>query len=122
MNLEFVHDGVAVTMPVWPYVADGAPTPEALEFVTSLIGRLDEIRRFAAQKKLLRLYNDSWLDENHKALNEDEFVANLTNPRVHVMDEIGAATVYFDDGDMFAGHLVEVFMNEGKLVSAGIIG
>jgi hypothetical protein len=121
MELRLMHDGVPVTILAGPYVAAGAPTPEALTFVRSLVDRLDEFRRYAARKELLRLYNTSWLDENHKALDEDGFVANLTNPTVTVMDEVGAATVYFDDGDMFAGHLVEVFLNKGELF-AGIIG
>jgi hypothetical protein len=122
MDLELVHSGVRVTVEDGPYVADGAPTAEALKFVASLIGRLNEIRRYAAKKKLLRLYNESWRDENHDLIDEDSFVEKLTDPQVVINDEIGSATVYFDDGDLFAGHYIEVIIFNDELFDAGIIG
>lgn len=122
MDLELVHDGVPVTILHGPYIVDGSPTPEAIAFFTSLIARLDEIRRYAARKKLLRLYNESWLDENQKAIDENNFVANLTKPSILLFDETGAATVYFHDGDMFGGHAVEVSVNKGEFFHVGIIG
>ena len=122
MDVKLLHDGVPVTILGGPYVADEAPTPAAIEFIASHISRLDEMRRFAAHRKLLRLYNKSWRDGNHPTIDKDEFVAKLANPRLVVYDEIGAAVMYFDDGDMFAGHTVEVGVNRGELTHAGIIG
>ena len=43
-------------------------------------------------------------------------------PAVTLFDEIGTATVYFEDGEMFGGHYIEVDLKNGTPTSADIVG
>jgi len=122
MDFKFEYDGVPVTILRGPYLVDEVPTSKAMALIAALTARLDEIRHYAARKGLLHLYNRFWLDENCGPLDEESFVSKLTHPSLVLMDEFGAATIYFDDSDMFAGHWIEVFVYRGELFSANIIG
>ena len=114
-------DGRVVRVLDGPYLHDGKPTPAALEFAEWLTQQLDAMRVFASQK-YLDIYNDSWREDDDLILNRSEFCSRLINPSIVLYDEIGAATIYFDDSGMFAGHSIEVAVNDGKIADASMVG
>ena len=121
MSIELLHAGVKVTVLDGPYLVDGSPTPAAVAYYSKLVERLDEIREFAAAA-LLDLYNATWQVDEIGPLDRPAFAQRLTDPSVHVYDEVGAATVYFGDSDMFAGHWIEVRVDCGVPISADLAG
>jgi len=104
-----------------PYLVDGRVTAQAVGEYTRLIEKLDELRLFAADR-LLALYNDTWLDDDIGQVDRNGFAARLSNPAITLMDEIGAATVLFGDGGLFAGHTIDVSVDHGTPTHAGILG
>ena len=104
-----------------PYASNGVATQDAIAFAQGLLGRLDEIRRFAAGR-LLPLYNDVWRDEDHGELSIADFESNLVDPSVVIYDEVGAALIYFGDSDMFGGHSIEVAVQGSEIIDAEIVG
>lgn len=121
MDLTFNHNGVEITILDGPYLEHGRPTDRAAKDYTELTARLDELKIFAADK-LLKLYNETWLDDEIGEVDRAGFIARLGNPSIHLYDELGAAVVYFDDGNLFAGHWIEVHLDNGAPTNAGIIG
>ena len=79
------------------------------------------MKRFATQQ-LLETFNDSWAEDDDEELEATQFEANLVAPQIVIYDEIGAATVYFADSDMFGGHSIDVSINEGKISDASLVG
>jgi hypothetical protein len=91
------------------------------KFAKTLISNLDKYKTRAAET-LLSLYNDTWLDEEIGKLTESQFIELLVDPGVVIYDEIGAACIYFNDSDMFAGHFIEVSINKFEINGIGILG
>jgi hypothetical protein len=116
-----MHRGVKVRILEGPYMLGGKPTADAASFYAALVGRLDEFRRCAA-RELLEKYNGVWQDEEIGPLDEVGFIAHLGNPSVVLYDEAGAGSVYFSDGGMFAGHLIEIGIDGGEPVNVSIAG
>jgi hypothetical protein len=114
-------DGHTIEVLTGPYVVDGQPTAAAIEFASQLVALLNRIREFVATE-YLALYNDTWREEDAPILALDEFTSRLTNPSIVVYDEIGAATIYFNDSDMFAGHLIEISVESGEIAHASLVG
>jgi hypothetical protein len=104
-----------------PYLSGDGLSDEGRRYVEGLLSRLDEARAFAT-RQLLETYNDSWIDDDHPELNDAEFAAKLQDPTVSLSDEAGNATVYFQDGDMFGGHVVAVSFRELDPYRADIMG
>ena len=117
---ELQHKGVRVTIADPASINGGEPTPDAVRRYDALIGRLQELRRFAAAK-LLSLYNDTWRDDDHGVLDAASFAERLTSPSLTVYEE-GRTLVYFEDGDMFGGHYIEVGTQDGEPTDAEIVG
>jgi len=83
--------------------------------------RCADLKAYAA-KKLLRLKNDDWLGDDEKPFTARSFQARLS-PESVGMSEEGTVTVYFNDGDLFWGHVVVVELNSAlKPVDADIAG
>ena len=120
-DIKLKHGGVPVTVFDGPYISDGRPTKEAVAYYTSLFEDLTNLRHYAAVA-LISLYNNAWLDDGLSPINEDEFAQKLTNPTIHLYDELGSALVYFNDGGLFAGHSIEVSVTNGVPNYAGIVG
>jgi hypothetical protein len=120
-DLTFEIDGYVVRVLEGPYWEEGKPTPAARELAAHLIKQLDEMRAFASQK-YLDLYNDTWREDDDPILNQEEFCSRLIDPGIVLYDELGAAAIYFDDSEMFAGHSIEVWVEEGKIVNAKMVG
>jgi len=121
MDIQLLHRGIDITVLDGPYVVDGKPTPDAVAYYTDLIERMETLRAFAAEA-LLRLYNEVWLADDIGALDRVAFASRLSNPAIHIYDEVGAAIVYFDDGDMFGGHTIGVSIRDGVPTSAELVG
>jgi hypothetical protein len=121
MDVTLNENGVTIMVLNGPYLDNGRPTESAVSYYTDLIARLDELKGFAADH-LLKLYNETWLDDAIGQIDRVGFIARLNNPAIHLYDELGAAVVYFDDGNLFAGHFVEVQVDNGVPARAGIIG
>lgn len=121
MDVTLQYNGVEIRILKGPYLQGGQPTDRAVSDYTHLVTRFDELREFAADK-LLSLYNDSWLDDEHGTIDRAGFIARLENPSITLYDELGAAVVYFDDGDLFGGHWIEVMLDNGVPTYADLIG
>lgn len=119
VDTEITVDSYEIRVLDGPYTEGDAATPAARTFAKKLIGMLPEMKRFAA-RQLLETYNDSWAEDEE--LNATQFEANLVSPRIVIYDEIGAATVYFADSDMFAGHSIDVSINDGNISDAFLVG
>jgi len=115
------HGDVEVTILDGAYVERGVPTPEAERYYTALCSRLDEYRRFAAER-LLALYNDTWFHDEIGHLDLAAFAARLAKPAVVLYDQPGVAAVYFHDGDIFGGHAIEISIEGETAVQAELVG
>lgn len=73
-------------------------------------------------KGLLELKNDTWLDEGEQVLSADDFLSRIDLESV-VISRNGRFTFWYDDGDLFWGHSIEVRgdLKEGPK-DAGIAG
>jgi hypothetical protein len=92
---------------------------KAKTIVTSLEGRLDEIRD-AIQKELFDTYNDCW--ESLGQLSESQFQKRIKLESI-VVDESGSSGVWFKDGGLFLGHAIEVRVDDtGEIKSANLAG
>jgi len=117
----FETEGHKIRVLDGPYLASGAPTPAAYEFARQLLGMLDQMRAFAA-KEHLATYNDAWREDDEPVLTADDFSSRLTDPSIVLYDEIGAASIYFRDSNMFFGHSIEVSLNDGNITHSSIVG
>lgn len=88
--------------------ADEAKANElANKIINWLATNLEQTKAFAA-KVLLETKNSAWVEEEGDApLSEKEFIEALDLEGITAFSE-GNFEVYFDDGDMFWGHLVQV--------------
>ncbi len=114
-------DGHTISVLEGPYLNAGIPTSDASDFASVLVGMLDQMRVFAA-KQYLAIYNDTWREEDGPILSADEFCSRLIRPSIVLYDEIGAAAIYFEDCDMFAGHSIEVSIDSGEIVRVSLVG
>jgi len=75
-----------------------------------------------AVKELLSLKNETWLDEGEALLTADEFKSRMKLQSITIRAG-GGIDFWFDDGDLFWGHLIHVSgsLKEG-LDQAGIAG
>jgi hypothetical protein len=76
-------------------------------------------------RSLHSLYNDTWADpdQGFPAMEEGEFLKRITLKEIKVLDEEGALSLFFEDGDLFGGHMIEIFWpSEGKMYAATLVG
>ena len=77
------------------------------------------LRRIADDK--LALYNDVWR-EGRPPLSRPRFLARIRLESI-VVHADGAATMYFHDGGLFLGHVVEVRIgSRGAITETGLAG
>jgi Uncharacterized protein conserved in bacteria (DUF2262) len=78
------------------------------------------------EKNLLRslhaLYNDAWSDpdEGFPTLSEAEFLERITLGTI-VVHEPDAMSLYFDDGDLFGGHAIDLYWSGGTMHDATLV-
>jgi hypothetical protein len=73
---------------------------------------------------LLPMKNGEWRDEDEPLLNAADFRNAIGAPDINVWEE-EAIMMYFDDGGLFGGHYIEVFIEgpeAGRDMSVGIVG
>jgi hypothetical protein len=70
---------------------------------------------------LLDCYNDAWAntdpedpDNGPGPVTRDEFIALIRPSAVHLNTD-GSGVWYYDDGDLFAGHAIEVWVSEDRV-------
>jgi hypothetical protein len=91
--------------------ADGeAPDPAVLataeRFWNNQADWDHRLREFAAAR-LIELKNDTWLQEDEEPLTEAEFIKKLTANSMG-FDPPDGFTIYYNDGDIFWGHAIEI--------------
>lgn len=69
-----------------------------------------EIRNFAADE-LLELHNESWREDDEAEISREDFCSRIKITSVNFEGE-GDITIYFDDDDLFWGHVIVVQINE----------
>ena len=85
-----------------------------------IIDFIEKAKDYAA-KKLLKLKNDLWLEDDEKEVTKKEFRARMKFTSLYVFSE--SANFYFDDGDLFWGHSIEVNVNKNlEFTDANIVG
>lgn len=85
-----------------------------------IIDFIEKAKDYAA-KKLLKLKNDLWLEDDEKELSKKEFKTRMEFTSLYVFRE--SANFYFDDGDLFWGHTIEVTVNQNlEFIDANIVG
>jgi len=90
---------------------DSADDPgAAARHAVRLLERPEEWQRQAedrAAQRLLPLRNDHWRDGSEAPLAQDAFLARIVLESISV-DEAGSISFWFDDGDLFLGHVIVV--------------
>lgn len=83
---------------------------------------LDRKAREFASTQLLELKNDSWLDDEEDELSLQEFQQRISLTALSVEAD-GTISLYYDDGDIFLGHSIDVRGTiDGELLDASISG
>lgn len=101
------------------------PTEKALKTAETLFadqaGWRQRIENYAV-KKLLELKNGTWLDDGEPQLTRSQFVSRMTLTSINILSG-GNFEFWYNDGDLFAGHLIMVSGNvSGEMTDAGIHG
>jgi hypothetical protein len=73
-------------------------------------------------RSLHALYNDAWSDpdEGFPTLSEAEFLERITLGTI-VVHEPDAMSLYFDDGDLFGGHAIDLYWSGGTMHDATLV-
>lgn len=78
--------------------------------------------REAAADELLQNYNDNWRNDGDALLTRREFASRLTLDSISV-DSTGEIDVFFKDGELFAGHVIQLRLDSaGRVRSIAIAG
>jgi hypothetical protein len=88
---------------------------EAISAVKSARSRLEEFKVESANR-LLELYNDEWRNEGDAVKDASEFVACLSMESITGYPD-RSAEVTFTDGELFAGHLIIVSVEDDGSIS-----
>lgn len=122
-------NGVKVSLILETDQEDGEQAETALVVANKLATSVAEwdsnMKKYAAQE-LVDLAND-WLADNEdehapESIDEQYFIQAIKLSELAINSD-GSITAYFDDGDLFWGHSIEVDIDEeGEFVSADIAG
>ncbi len=120
-------DGVPVTLRLYPGEEDDLEP--ALQRARELLAGLSDYSRRAeayAVQELLPLKNEHWLedlgDDEEPPLTPEQFTSRMTLEALVFYAE-GDVNFYYDDGDMFYGHTIELMMDAAdNFVNADIPG
>lgn len=85
-----------------------------------IIDFIEKVKDYTAHK-LLKLKNDLWLEEDEKEVTKKDFKDRMKFTGLYVFCE--SANFYFDDGDLFWEHTIEVTVNKNlEFIDANIVG
>ncbi len=107
---------------------DSAPTNNIDKLLQGGVDLLDWARRTESAcreriaDELLELHNDTWIPEGTTPMGRAEFIKRIS-PNGLVRDTDGSGYFYWADGDMFAGHWIEVRFGKDQTISqVGLAG
>lgn len=96
----------------WMGIAPAEALKRSREIYIAVARREQEYRR-AIASHLLDLYNRSWRDGD--MLDTEGFMRRVSLESITIapleLGQAGCATLYYADGGLFAGHLIEVFLD-----------
>ncbi len=98
---------------------------EVMDILRMLHGQQEqkdlEFKTYASEE-LTELAND-WLEDENQVITKDDFIKRISLSEFSISYDGGSFTAYFQDDDMFYGHVVSVYGNiEDGLESADIEG
>lgn len=82
---------------------------------------IDHKAREFACEELLELKNDSWLDEDEELITKEEFASKMSIDTISFQED-GEIEIWYNDGDLFWGHSITVYINNGEPKRAEING
>lgn len=82
---------------------------------------LDRRARQTAASHLLKLKNETWLEEDEPPVSTEEFQARLTLESITFYPD-KTAEVFYADGDLFWGHTVLLNLNGDAFTEAHLAG
>jgi hypothetical protein len=85
---------------------DAGALAVAVQLVANL-SSLDQAASLFAASRLVELKNDSWLGEDEEEVSEADFQQRLALAAVSAEAD-GEVSLYYDDGDLFFGHSIDV--------------
>ena len=101
---------------------DATPTLVRARELVARLGELVESAKAFAAREHVAGYNKTWRADGDDALTDRAFHDACTPTDLHV-DDRGEATLWFDVGDLFAGHFLEVRADPaGRFVSTDLLG
>ena len=120
MNVTINFDGHSIRILDGPYINENSPSTAAHEFAKHLISQLSQMKKYAAEH-LMDAYDSIWPEDEHQPLSKLEFEANLTSPKIIILDHIGSAAVYFDDAGMFRDDFsLSIAIRNGKITDVSL--
>ena len=75
-----------------------------------LVNNLNTSKEYAATK-LLKLKNENWLGENERPITQTVFIETIEFDGINAFAE-GGFEIYFNDHDLFNGHIIIIDVNE----------
>lgn len=91
---------------------DIAPSLARAKVVLADKKRFGENAKDYAAQRLLKLKNESWLDEDEKPLSAEQFKVKMRLVEISFSSD-GQVEFWYDDGQLFWGHSIQVIM-DGK--------
>lgn len=81
----------------------------------------DESARVFCASKLLRLKNETWLEDQEQPFTKEKFIETLELRSIIAFSD-GSFSLYFDDNDIFWGHSIVVDVENSVLLDANLAG
>ncbi len=111
------HDGIEF------YIESLEAIPTAHKIAAELMRYVSEAKHHAVQKLLARK-NENWTDEDDNGaqslVTSEQFMERMTLESVSVSED--SSTLWFDDGQLFFGHVIAVEHDGTTWTDAGIQG
>lgn len=112
------HPEATLNIKSLTYPSLAAAIQEAREVVDKSEDLIAQGKTFAAAK-LLEIYNSVWRDEGQPAIDAAGFIACMTLQDVVV--SMHRLTLYYNDGDLFLGHCIEIRIRPDGTISEACV-
>lgn len=98
---------------------DHKQLPKRFHNFLDTVSERDAEFRHASAKSLLKLYNETWSEGEQ--INEVEFARRMKIDSISFDEKEDRVSVYYDDGDLFAGHAIKVDVTfDGTVLKADL--
>ena len=121
MDVEEQIRGIDFTVLEGPYTRGEGISDLGQVFVKDIISKIESYKQYAAEE-LINLYNETWFDESIGILDKAQLRKKLINPSVVILDSKGAASIFFEESNVFGGHLVEVSIVDHQIYGVELMG